>query len=277
MAQKIGIIGYGNMGRAIAGRIKSSEWQVWVSDKNSNKIREIKDFNLARNNAELARNVDTVILAVKPQDFDAALNDVKGCAKNKLIISIAAGIDTSYIEKKLGKVAVIRAMPNFAAVIGESVTCLAKGKFASDEDLDFAQQLFYRLGATKVIDEKMMNAATAISGSGPGYVFDFIETNSIDPLNVPEQIKHDLMKRLERAAESIGFNHEEAAFFAANTTNSSISVLKATKLLPSELKRRVASKGGTTEAALEILHKGGTWEEAAKAALKRAEKLSKKE
>lgn len=273
---KIGIIGYGNMGQAIFERIKSRDLQIWVFDKDKNKIKDLKGINLAERNTDLANKVDTVILAVKPQDFDAVLREIKNYVKGKLIISIAAGIATTYIEKAVGSVRVIRVMPNITAKIGESVSCLCKGANASDEDLDFAQQLFYYLGTTKVIDEEMMNAATAICGSGPGYIFNFLESNSIDPNNIPEHTRCDIIRRLEKAARAVGFGREDAIFLAANTANASISLIKKTKLPASELTKQVASRGGTTEAALEVLRKGGTWEEAAKAALKRAEQLAKK-
>jgi len=121
-----------------------------------------------------------------------------------------------------------------------------------------------------------MNAATAISGSGPGYVFYFIENNALDPKNIPEHSRHDMMRRLEKAAEALGFESEDASFLAANTVNASISLLKETGFKPEELRLQVSSKGGTTEAGLEVLRKGGSWEEAALFALKRAEELSKK-
>ncbi len=276
MAEKIGIIGYGNMGQVLVERIRPLGEQIFIFDKDKDKLKGLKGINVCRDNKSLASAVDTLVLAVKPQDIDGVLRDIKNCLKNQLVISIAAGISTHYIEKALGLVRVIRVMPNITAKIGESVSCLCKGAFAAESDLDFTQQLFYCLGTTKVIDESLMNAATAITGSGPGYVFDFLNSNAVNPDNVSEHTIHDLIKRLERAAEAVGFSREDAVFLAANTINSSISLIKRVKLPASELVKQVASKGGTTEAALEILHKDGTWEEAAMAALKRAEQLAKK-
>lgn len=272
---KIGIIGFGNMGSTIGERIKTG-YQLYVFDKDKNKTAGLKGVSISGSIQDLIKNADVLLLAVKPQDFDSVLREIKKYAGNKLIISIAAGITTKYIEKFLVNARVIRAMPNIGAKIGESVTCLCKGVTADNTDLDFTKELFYYLGATKEIDEKMMNAATAISGSGPAYIFDFIEANALDPKAIAEQTKHDLMKRLEKAAESIGFSKEDATFLAFNTTNSSFSLLRLTRIAPSELRKQVTSKGGTTEAALEIIHKGGSWEEAAGAALKRAEELSRK-
>jgi len=276
MSQKnIGIIGFGNMGTAIAGRLNST-YKIYVFDKDKNKLRDLKNAEATQSARDLADKSEVIILAVKPQDLDPVLREIKGALKDKLVISIAAGISTRYLEKALGAIRIIRAMPNIGMKIGDSVTCFCKGSFATSDDLDFSQELFYSLGVAREVEEKMMNAVTAISGSGPGYAFDFIEGNSLDPKNIPEHARHDMMRRLEQAAIAVGFNQEEAAFLAANTVNVSIELLKKTGLPPGELKKQVASKGGTTEAGLAVLNKGGSWEEAAEAALKRAAELEKR-
>jgi len=275
--KNIGVAGYGTMGQLIGQSLvlQEGEFNIHVFDKDRNKLDVPSDINVAKDIKDLVEKADTVILAVKPQDSDRVLKEMKGRADNKLIISIAAGISTKHIERLLGAVRVIRVMPNIGAKIGESVSCLCKGAFATDQDLELAQELFNCLGSTRIIDESMMNAATAISGSGPAYVFYFAENNSLDPENIPEHARHDMMRRLEKAAEELGFSTEDAAFLAANTVSASINLLHKTKLPAPELRKQVTSKGGTTEAALEILVKGGTWTDAAAAALKRAEKLAK--
>lgn len=274
MVKTIGIIGFGNMGCAIAKEVKS-KYQIWVFDKDSSKTSGLSEINVTENITDLVNQVDVILLAIKPQDFDIVLENIKDYVQPKLIISIAAGINTEYIEKVLGDVRVVRVMPNIGVKIGKSVTCLCKGRFASNDDLSFAEELFNYLGTTRKIEEKMMDSSTAISGSGPAYIYDDMELSPIDPFNIPEQKKQDYIRRLAEAAQSLGFNSEDAMFLAINTINMSIDLIKKTKMLPSELKKQVTSKGGTTEAALEVLHKGGSWEEAAKVALKRAEELSK--
>ncbi|MDP2941603.1 MAG: pyrroline-5-carboxylate reductase [Candidatus Omnitrophota bacterium] len=272
--ERIGIIGYGNMGAAIAQAIKA-KYRLLVFDKDKQKTANLNGIGVAATGADLVRQSEVILLAVKPQDFEHALREIKNCLKDQLIISIAAGISTKHIEKNLGNIRAIRVMPNLGAKIRESVTCLCAGVFATEEDLEFAQQLFYDLGVVHLIPEGLMNAATAICGSGPAYVFDFIEGNSLGQDNIPQHAKEDMVKRLEQAAEAVGFSHEDALFLSFNTVNSSISLLQKSKLPAGELKKQVASKGGTTEKALEVLAKGGSWEEAALAALKRAEELSK--
>lgn len=274
--QKIGLIGFGTMGFVIANKLASevNDYQVFVFDKDKLKTNNSTGAIVAKDTKDLVSKSDVVILAVKPQDLEHVLKEIRNYVSGKLVISIAAGFSTKHIEKTLGSVRVIRVMPNIAARIGESVTCLCKGIFATEEDLNLAQELFYYLGTTRIIEEDMMNAATAISGSGPAYVFYFIEKNAFETGSIPEHARHDMMRRLEKAAEDLGFDTETAAFLAANTVNASISLLLKTKLPPSELRKQVTSKGGTTEAAIEVLTKDGLWEEAAKAALKRAQVLA---
>lgn len=276
--KKIGIIGYGNMGSAIAQNLAllKKEFIVFIFDKEKDKLVNYPGINIAKDIKDLVEKSDVIILAVKPQDFDHVLKETKNFIQNKLIISIAAGISTKHIEKNLGEVKVIRAMPNLGAKIGESVTSLCKGAFATDEDLELAHELFCSFGVAQSIDESMMNKATAISGSGPAYIFHFIENSEIDSDNIPEFARRDMMKRLEKAAEELGFSTEDAAFLAANTVNSSVSLLHKTKIPAGELRKQVTSKGGTTEAALGVLAKGGSWEEAARAAEKRAEELARR-
>ena len=274
---KIGIIGCGNMGSAIARRLKA-HYQLWAFDKDKSKLKNLKSIHIAQNNIDLVNKVDTVILAVKPQDFDATLREIKNAVDDRLVISIAAGISTAYIKKILGKGRVVRIMPNMPAKIGKGLSCLCKGTCASDEDLAFSQELFERMGRSLIIDENMMNAATAVSGSGPGYYFDRVEYRLEEYKKNPEKFLKDFNTELMKAAQHVGFSHQQAEFLAVTTGTASNVYLKEIKISPSEAKKQITSKRGTTEAGLEALHKtGGTLIEAVKAALKRAKELAKKE
>ena len=272
----IGVLGYGNMGSAIALQLKS-KYQVWTFDKDKNKTRNLSDIEVANSPVDLVNKVDTLILAVKPQDFDTVLNEIKDCVDDKIIISIAAGITTGCIEKCLGKVRVVRVMPNIGAKIGKAESVLCKGKNARDEDIDFVQELFNHIGKTWIMKEQMINAATAISGSGPAYIYYDMEIRKVDPLNVPEDFEREYIKRLTKAAERVGFDSQTAVDLASSTTSSSLQLTAVSMVSPVELRKQITSKGGTTEAAVKILLEGGSWELAAEAAKKRAEQLSKKE
>ncbi|MBP7215716.1 MAG: pyrroline-5-carboxylate reductase [Candidatus Omnitrophica bacterium] len=271
---RIGIVGYGTMGQAIGDRIKE-QYCVIVFDKDKSKTKEASGVLVAPSVEELVKDVVVLILAVKPQDFDAVLTELRRHLGNVLLISIAAGVTTKRIEHMLKNARVVRVMPNIGAKIGESVTCLCKGQGASDTDLALSEELWYRMGVTKIIPEELFDAATAISGSGPAYIFDFIQVNDLNPHAIPEHAKHDMIKRLKDAAEAVGFDSETAAFLAVNTAHAAFELMKKTQSSPLELRDQVTSKGGTTEAALAVIHKGGSWKEAAEAALKRAKELSR--
>lgn len=273
----IGIIGYGNMGQAIARQLNSA-YKIYVFDKDKEKLTGLSGIDTVNDSVDLLSKVDVVILAVKPQDFSGILHEIKGYLKNKLIISIAAGITIKYIQSIIDISKVVRAMPNIAIKTGNGVTCLSKGDFVSEDEMDFAENLFDYLGETIRIEEKMMDAATAVSGSGPGFCYDLCEKKGLGAGNIDEIKKfvHEtFVPLLKSAAESVGFNPEEAEFLSVNTGNGCNSLLVKTGFSFQELKKQVTSKGGTTEAGLEVLNKGGSLEDAVKAAKKRAEELSK--
>ena len=264
------------MGSAIGERIKA-RYRVIIFDKDRNKTQGVGGAEVAKDISDLVRKADTVILAIKPQDFDIILNEIKDYVKDKLIISIAAGIATRDLENRLGEIRIIRAMPNMLVRIGKGTSCLCKGRFATDEDIKFVKELFDYVGQTTILKEEMMGEATAISGSGPGYYFYWVETKPEEYKKNTAQFINKCIVELTKAAESIGFNAQQAKFLSHWTVIYSDLLLKQTGLSPAELKRRVASKGGTTEAALAVLEKGGLLVDAVRAAAERAKQLSKKE
>ena len=262
------------MGSAIAERIKA-KFAVTVFDKDAAKTKGAAGVRVALTLAGLVKDTDALVLAVKPQDFDLVLTEIKEQAENKLVISIAAGITTGYIEKNLGGARVVRVMPNIAAKIGEAESALCKGMSAHNQDLELSQLLFNAIGRTWIMKEEMIDAATAISGSGPAYIFYDMEKNGILPESLSEEKKQEYIRRLTEAAGRVGFDPDVAQELASATTGSCTSLCSATHTPPSELRRQVTSKGGTTEAALKVLAEGGSWADAAEAALKRAKELSK--
>lgn len=275
MERTIGIIGFGNMGKAIAWQLKA-DYRVYAFDKENAKTAKAKGIEPVYGIPELVSKAANVILAVKPQDIEEVLNKVKLIIKDNVIISIVAGITTGYIEKILCVVRVVRAMPNITVKIGEGVTCLSGGKFASDGDLDFAENLFDYMGETIRIKEEMMNAATAVSGSGPAYVCHYLEKGLLDFGNIHSEKNRIFLNDFKEAALALGFKEDEASFLVNNTFYGTAGFLKKTGISTLELKGQVASKGGTTEAALAILNKGGALKEAVQAAFKRAEELSRR-
>jgi len=274
------------MGAAIADSIKN-EYSLFIFDKDTSKTSGIKSgIKVSSNLKDLLDRVDAVIIAVKPQDLDGLLKTVKDRVKNKLIISIIAGKSTKYIEKKLGKVRVIRVMPNLPAKVRRAVSCISKGAYARFSDLVLAEHIFRRIGTIQRIKEDMMNEATAVSGSGPGYYFRFCP-KAYNMLKLIEFEREYFIPSLSASAQVIGFSKKQADLLAEATAEGSRVLLEKTDFSPDKLRKQVTSKKGTTEAALKFFKKTGArypdkklpgkkiWEKAVKAALKRAKELSK--
>lgn len=278
MKKTVGIIGYGNMGSVIANCVKN-DCVVLVYDSDSQKYEKCEGIEPALDLGDLLDSSQVLILAVKPQDSDSLLHKVKDKVSGKLIISIAAGISTWHIESILASARVIRAMPNLPARVSKGVTCLSKGRFASEEDLIIAEGIFAHLGRILRIEEILMNAATAISGSGPGFYFDLMLASKIDfndPDKVEQFMRDIFIPEFTLAARKVGFAENEARLLAQSTAEGSRELLIKSSLDPAELAKQVTSKGGTTEAGIAVLHKGGSLQDAALAALERAKELSRK-
>lgn len=271
---KVGILGFGNMGSVIAEKIKTS-YKILIFDKDINKTAQGLGFEVVGSVIDLVKSSEAIILAVKPQDFDTILNEIKAEIGNKLVISIAAGVSTDYIARTINKTRIIRVMPNLLSKIGEGTTFLCRSVLVSEDDINFCMQLFEHLGETWLIEEEMMNAATVASGSGPGILCYELEKRNIDYRKLSEKQNNQLVDEFESAAASIGFNIEDSKEIAMDIINGTIDLLKKEKILPSELKNKVTSKGGTTEAAIEVLSSGGDLKDAFKAAVKRAKDLSR--
>jgi len=199
-----------------------------------------------------------IILAIKPQDMEELLTQVTN-AREKLFISIAAGLTTKFFEKHLGKVRVVRSMPNMPALIGEGITGLCAGKHAKSSDIKVAQDILKTIGQTVVVKESMIDAVTAVSGSGPAYVFLFVE-------------------QWMAAAKKLGFNEKEAKQLVYNTLLGSAHLLAQSEFDAGTLREKVTSKGGTTQAALNVFESrqfSKTVNEALIAAKNRAKELAK--
>lgn len=254
----ISIIGAGNMGMAIASRVKG---KVLISDADTFKLRAIKckNISIASNNIELAGKSNIIILAVKPQDIKRVLEEIKPYAEKKLIISIVAGVTTSAIEKILGRARVIRVMPNMPAMVGKGISAISRGRFAGLKDLKLVSGIFSNLGEVVEVKEKMMDAVTAVSGSGPAYYFLFTSL-------------------LAKAAEAEGLKKDLALKLAKAVFIGAAEVVVSKDIAIEELVKKVASKGGTTEAALKIFKSGklkNIIKQAVKAASLKSSSLSK--
>ncbi|MCK4850556.1 MAG: pyrroline-5-carboxylate reductase [Phycisphaerae bacterium] len=263
---KLGFIGAGNMAWAIAcqvvqaGLYNSSE--VIGSDIAAER-RQLFDEKLKAaatdDNRRVIEEAGTVILAVKPQQAPAVLEPLAGLVgSGQLIVSIMAGVSTATIEGILGAdVAVVRVMPNLALSVGAGMTAICRGARASDKDVALVAKLFRACGQTVLVDEEQMHAVTAVSGSGPAYFFYFVEA-------------------MIKSAKEAGLSDEQAKLLAKQTCLGAARTLLARPEEPAELRRQVTSKGGTTEAALEVMDEAKLGEiirQAVLAAAKRSAEL----
>jgi pyrroline-5-carboxylate reductase len=242
--KKIGIIGCGNMGGTIAkGLIKKKLFKkqnVFVCDKDKKKLAQLKKAIKVKSicpSDELVKKADIIILAVKPKDFDRILQKIsKVIGTDKLVVSVAAGISTSHIEYYLGHAPVIRVMPNLAVVVATGMSAICKGKFSRKQHLALTEKIFRSIGKTVVVPEPLMNAVTAVSGSGPAYVFEVME---------------DMIK----AAMKAGLSKDISEELVKQTVFGSAKMVIEGKDAPVVLRDRVTSPGGTTEAALQHMKK----------------------
>lgn len=262
MKTKIGIIGGGNMGSAIIAGI-SKQNSVFVCEQDQKRCRQLKRKHKIKTGdlQTIIKKSQVIILAVKPQNFDALLKTIRPVVtEDKLVISIAAGITCRFIEKRLnGKIRVIRAMPNLPVQIGLGITGICPGKAAVNRDLILARRIFSCIGKAVIVDEKKMDAITAVSGSGPAYVFLFVE-------------------HFSKAAVSLGLDKNLAHELVAETIKGSLGLLEQQKKDAGQLRAKVTSKGGTTQAAINVFAKHKSekvFKSALNAAKKRAKELSK--
>jgi pyrroline-5-carboxylate reductase len=264
---KIGIVGTGNMGEAILKGLLDNvltTQDIICVDKSQESLDRIAKSHQVVCSSEISaiKDCEVVLLAVKPQNMDEVLPSIgKVITEKTLIISIAVGITSSFIVKNLGigKAAVVRAMPNTPALVGKGVTGLAKGEFATDAQLTVAKNLLEAVGQVVVVNENQIDVVAAASGSGPAYYFYVTEL-------------------LIEAAVSHGLSRDVAQVLVENTFVGSSALFESSDDDVVELRRKVTSLKGTTQAAIEFLESKdlkNIWQNALGAAIKRAEEISK--
>lgn len=244
----IGVIGTGNMGSALvraivaSGKASGNSIVVYDVDREKTAVLE-KDIGTvtASSVADTIRlDTDLIVLAVKPQILveilDEAAPHING---SHLVISIAAGISTELILSRItGEARVIRAMPNVAAMVGYGATALCRAGKADQSDLDAALDLFSAFGEAVPVEEKMMNTVTALSASGPGYVF-------------------IMMEALTDGAVLMGMDRPTARKLAVQMVLGAAIMAQKEDAPFSDLKDRITSPGGTTIAGLQAMERGG--------------------
>src|SRR5574337_1065798 len=265
----IGFIGAGNMSEALIRGLLEAKLvtadQVIASDIIEAKRQQLHrryGIQTVAKGRDAALKASILILAVKPQDMEAALQGIAAAVdQTKTIISVAAGITIAFIAERLpAKARIVRAMPNAPALVLAGAAGIAKGEHATVEDLQIAEAIFAAVGKAVVVEEKHLDAVTGLSGSGPAYVFLFIEA-------------------LTDAGVKMGLTRDVARLLAAQTVLGAAKMVLEGGRHPAELKDMVASPGGTTIAGLYALECGGlrgTLIEAVEAATIRSRELGRR-
>jgi pyrroline-5-carboxylate reductase len=271
----VAILGSGSMGTAIlAGMIQNGTkgTDVRVTTKTVTSAEELaKKYGVTafatdyqpNANSLATEGADVILIAVKPAYVIEVLDQVnKVVADDALVISVAAGVQTKTMEEHLPEtVSVIRAMPNTPALVGLGLTGISSGSRVSAEQLAAAVELFEAVGKTLVIPEEQIDALSTISGSGPAYVFYFIE-------------------EFIYTALSHGFSQEDAYLMVSQTFLGASQLLVQSQGDPGELRRQVTSPNGTTMKAVAVLEEGNLHDlffKATSAALARAKEIAQEQ
>ncbi len=246
--QTIAIIGAGNMGKALIGglvhgteiassRIRATRRSASALDELSNTFPGVQ---FGTDNTAAVRDASVVVLAVKPQNIDGVIAEIRTHLKpNALVISILAGITTRTLAKSIGhECPVVRAMPNTPALVNEGSTAIVAGRHATGDHLTIARQLFEAVGMVEIVPEELLDAVTGLSGSGPAYVYMVIEamTDGGVKQGLPRPVAHRL---------------------AAQTVYGASKLVIDTKSHPAILRDEVTTPGGTAIAAVADLEKHG--------------------
>lgn len=245
----LGFLGTGNMAYAIAKGIIISKLlpasNIYGSDPNEESRSRFQSLssslNVLENNQILVEKTDLIILAVKPQTALELLTKLdKSALQNKLFISIMAGITCTWLEKQLGNlpgIRIVRVMPNTPLMALEGASVIFTNQFCKNSDFELVSAIFSCAGIVeRVNDEGLLDAVTAVSGSGPAYIFRMIEA-------------------MTEGGVKAGLSKELSQKLAIQTVLGSGKLAKTSEKSPTELREMVTSKGGTTDAALKIFEK----------------------
>jgi len=265
LGKKLGVIGAGNMGSAlIRGWLRAGladPAQIFIADAVPEKVHGLQEeFGLqVADNRQVAVQADIVLLAVKPQKLPEVLAEIHPrLDASRLVISIAAGIPLSFLADLLPTSRLIRVMPNTPTLVQAGMAAIAMGPRADAGDLEMTQRLFNTVGRSVLVEEALMDAVTGLSGSGPAYVFLFLEA-------------------LADGGVKMGLPRDTALLLAAQTILGAATLFLETRDHPGRLKDMVTSPGGTTIAGLHVLEQGG-WRglimSAVEAATKRSSALA---
>lgn len=246
MSRSLGLIGCGKMAYALMKGIGGAEFlgfdSLLVNDIDPERgVLFQEEFNaIPTETGEVLHSSRVIILAVKPQQVRMVLDANRAWwTTEHLLISLAAGIKTGSYENEIGlHLPVVRVMPNTPCLVGQGVSAISAGRYAADKDLQLVAKMFEQLGTCVMVEEKHMDAVTAISGSGPAYVFLVVES-------------------LMNAALQVGLDLKLARQLLVNTVKGSMEMMEQSGEHPAILREQVCSPGGTTIAGIRQLEENG--------------------
>ena len=245
--RRIALLGAGKIGESLLAGLLSSGWrapeEIVATGRREERVREVAARHGIRgtlSNAEAVAGSGLVVIAVKPQDFDALLGEIGGLlTPEHTVLSVAAAITTAQIEARLASgVPVVRAMPNAPSLVHEGMAGVCAGAHAGDEHLRLAEDVLSHLGSVVRVPERAMDAVTAVSGSGPAY-FALLAEGMIE------------------AGILLGLSREVSTQLVVQTMLGTARLLRDERIHPVELREAVTSPGGTTIRAIQELESAG--------------------
>lgn len=262
---KIGFIGAGKMGGAILKGLIDSGFaareDIMASERDEQSAQNVaKEYSIKAvfDNNELVKACDVIVVCTKPFVINEVLEGIQNSVSSeKLIVSIAAGVTTEKMESILGQVPTIRVMPNTPAFLSQGMSVLSKGQYANEEQLKFAQEMFSKVGKAIILEENLIDAATGISGSGPAFMYLFIEA-------------------LAKGGTDLGLDKDIALELASQTAIGAAHMIMETGKSPETLRVEVTTPGGCTAVGLDVLSEAKVFEtlvETVKATAKKAFEL----
>ncbi|MCU0860992.1 MAG: pyrroline-5-carboxylate reductase [Methanomassiliicoccales archaeon] len=269
MLMRIGFIGAGNMAEALMKGIISAGISSKEEVTAGEVIKERREYiarslgvKVTTDNVEVARSAEVLLMAVKPQQMATVLEELRPYLKPEhLVISIAAGIKVGFIESRLNTgVRVVRVMPNQPCMVGASASAFAMGKFTKPDDKDAVLRILQSVGVAFPVDEKLLDAVTGLSGSGPAFVYMVIEA-------------------MADGGVLVGLPRDVAVKLAAQTVLGAAKTVLDTGIHPGAAKDMVASPAGTTIEGIRVLEEAGVrgaFIDAVEAAAKRSTELGEK-
>jgi pyrroline-5-carboxylate reductase len=262
--ERLAILGTGKIGESLLAGLLSSGWtDVVVTSRRQERLDELRERYGVRgttSNPEAVAGAKVVVIAVKPQDFDALLGEVApALSREQTVLSVAAAITTAQIESRLDSgIPVVRAMPNAPSTVHEGIAGVSAGAHADDEHLELAENVLAHLGRVVRLPESAMDAVTAVSGSGPAY-FALLAEAMIE------------------AGILLGLSREVSTQLVVQTMLGTAKLLRDEKIHPVDLREAVTSPGGTTIRAIRVLEQEGVraaFLNAIQAAMERSQELA---